>query len=141
MRFRYAVALFLLMLALGAIGMGKIVQAQGGDSTRRAPPVTLTDAQDQYSLAPHLELLRDPTQKLTLQDVSSPAFADRFVPNSQSVPNLGITDDAVWVRWRVRNDSATNEWRLALNEARLGQIALYIPSRDARELCREGRGT
>jgi PAS domain S-box-containing protein len=128
MRHNLAVALSLSLIIIGAIWTGKIVQAQGIQPTRHAPPVTLTDDQNEYSLAPYLELLRDPSQKLTLQDVSSPALDDRFIPNSQSVPNLGITKDAVWVRWRVRNDSATNDWRLALNEPRLGLVSLYTPA-------------
>ena len=88
----------LFLLTFGALGIAKIVQAQGGQPTPIAPPVTLTDAQDEYSLIPNLEILRDPTQELTIQDVTSPEFADHFAPNSQQVPNLGITNDAVWVR-------------------------------------------
>ena len=125
MRFLYTVLLF---VCLSTFGIARIVQAQSGDPAPHAPPITLTDAQKEYPLAPHLEILRDSTQKLTFQDVSSPAFDDHFVLNSQSIPNLGITNDAVWVRWRVRNDSATDEWRLAVNDARMSQISLYIPS-------------
>jgi len=128
MRLRSVLALILSILALGAAGTGKIVRAQGEDPSRIAPPLTLIDGQDRYSLAPNLEILRDPTQALTLGDVTSSALDGRFVPNSQSTPNLGMTGDAVWVRWRLHNDSETSEWRLALNEARLGQIALYVPS-------------
>ena len=128
MRHYLAVALSLALILMGAFWTGVLVQAQGMQPTRPAPPVTLTDDQDEVSLAPYLELLRDPSQELTLQDVSSPAFADRFVLNSQNVPNLGITKDSVWVRWRVRNDSSTDEWRLALNEPRLGLVSLYTPA-------------
>jgi len=130
MRLFVAVALFLSLLVLGAASITRTVLAQGGDSAPSAPSVTLTDSQDEYSLESNIELLRDPTQELTIQDVTSPAFADRFALNSQQIPNLGITSDAVWVRWRVRNDSTTNEWRLSLNEPRLGQVALYTPSSD-----------
>lgn len=130
MRHFLVIALFLSLIILDGSGTGKIALAQGEEPAPQVLPVTLNNAHDNYSLAPHLELLRDPTQELTIQDVSSPAFADRFVPNSQSRPNLGITSDAVWVRLRLRNDSTTDEWRLALNEARLGEVALYIPSSD-----------
>lgn len=131
MRSYLAVALLLLLLTFGVIGNAKIVQAQSEQSTPVPPPVTLSDDQDEYSLLPNLEFLRDPTRELTIQDVSSPEFADRFALNSQRISNLGITSDAVWVRWRVRNDSATTEWRLALNDARLGQISLFTPSSSA----------
>jgi PAS domain S-box-containing protein len=130
MRILAAIAIFLCLLILGPVGMAKLVLAQGGDSTPSAPPVNLTDLQEEYSLESNIEILRDPTQRLTIQDVASAEYADRFVQNSQKVPNLGITKDAVWVRLRVRNDSTSNAWRLALNDARVSQIALYSPSTD-----------
>ncbi len=128
MRRLYGIAFTLALSALCVVGIGSPVHAQSGDPARRPPPVILTDAQSEYSLAPHLEILRDPSRSLTLRDVTAPANADRFIPNIQDIPNLGLTGDAVWVRWRVRNDSALSAWRLALHEARMGQIELYLPS-------------
>jgi len=130
MRILAAIAIFLSLLILGSVGMAKLVLAQSGDSTPSAPPVNLTDLQEEYSLESNIEILRDPTQRLTIQDVASPEYADQFVQNSQKVPNLGITKDAVWVRLRVRNDSTSNAWLMALNDARVSQIALYSPSTD-----------
>lgn len=93
--------------------------------------IILTDASEEYALAPHLEILRDPTRQLTIQDVSSPAFSERFTPNQQTIPNLGITTDAIWVRFRVQNDaSAPIQWLLALHEQRHGQVDLYLPNGD-----------
>jgi PAS domain S-box-containing protein len=128
MRLFVAVALVLASLTLSLIGMTRIVRAQGGDPMQSVPPVVLTDEQEEYPLPSNLEILRDPTRQLTVQDVSSPEYSDRFVPNSKKIPNLGMTQDAVWVRLRVRNDSASNTWRLAMNDARVSQIALYVPS-------------
>lgn len=130
MRRFYTCALLLALLTFGAIGIGNLVHAQGGEPPRRAPVLTLTDQQTAFNLAPYIELLRDPTRALTLRDVSSPPFSDRFSQNLQGVPNLGITNDAVWARWRVRNDSSTDEWRLALDEPRLGSVSFYLPSTD-----------
>jgi PAS domain S-box-containing protein len=130
MRHYFIVVVFLSLFTLSALGRTGVVQAQRGEPVPFAPVVTLSDPQDEYSLIPNLEILRDPTQELTIQDITSPSFADQFTPNLQKITNLGITKDAVWVRWRVRNDTATNEWRLALNEARLGLVTLYTPSAD-----------
>jgi PAS domain S-box-containing protein len=128
MRLFVAVTLFLALLGSGLFGMTGIVQAQGGGFIPGAPPVILTDAQGEYPLDANIDVLRDPTQRLTIQEVSSPKYSNRFSLNSQKVPNLGITRDAVWVRIHIRNDSAMKEWRLALNDARVSQIALYTPS-------------
>jgi PAS domain S-box-containing protein len=128
MRILATISFFLSLLVLGAVVMARPVLAQVGDSTPSASPVNLTDLQDEYSLESNIDILRDPTQQLTIQDVASPEYADQFVQNSQKVPNLGITKDAVWVRLRVRDDSTTTDWRLALNDARMGLVSLYVPS-------------
>ena len=96
-----------------------------------APPIVLTDTHSQYSLSSKLEILRDPTRKLTIQEVSSPAYAAHFMPNQQKVPNLGLTADAVWVRFRARDDApAGASWLLALDEQRQGLVELYLPAAD-----------
>lgn len=116
-----------LMPALLSLALALSAWAQGGT----APPVILTDAQNQYTIAPNVEILRDPTRQLTIEDVTAPAFAERFTPNRQETPNLGITTDAVWIRFRVKNaSSAVNRWLLALHEQRHGKIDLYLPQPD-----------
>lgn len=117
----------ILTLAILVLAMATSAWAQGGT----APPIVLTNAQDEYALAPNLEILRDPTRQLTIQEVASPAYSERFTPNQQTIPNMGVTTDAVWVRFRVQNHaSAANQWLLALHEERHGQIDLYLPKGD-----------
>lgn len=128
MRLVHALVLLFLLLAPGATGMGTILYAQSADPARPAPVLTLTDAKSDYSVAPYLEILRDPTRELTFRDITTSGISNRFIPNTQATPNLGITGDAVWLRWRVRNDSATTEWRVALREPRLSYVAFYRPA-------------
>lgn len=116
-----------LALVILILSMALSAWAQGDT----APPIVLSDASGEYPLAPHLEILRDPTRQLTIEDVASPAFSEQFTSNQQKVPNLGVTNDAVWVRFRVQNDaSAANRWLLALHEQRQGNVDLYLPNGD-----------
>jgi hypothetical protein len=103
--------------------------AQTG-SPPAAEPVILTDAQGEYPLGLHLEILEDPGGQLTIEQVSSPEFDSRFVPSQVEVPNYGFTDSAYWVRFDVQNEtSLTNHWLLEQGFANTQYVDLYTPCR------------
>lgn len=78
-----------------------------------------------------MELLVDPTGHLTIDEVSSPAFDAQFTPSQADTPNLGSTSAAIWARFQVRNEAdPTTAWRLAVAEARLRYVDLYLPAPD-----------
>ena len=80
------------------------------------------------SLTPHFEVLEDPSNALTLQDVQSPAFAQRFQgghPPAQSL-SYGATRSAYWLRLSVRNNAYFPVHRmLEIANARLTQVDFY----------------
>lgn len=84
----------------------------GGNTPTAAPPLILTDDRLQYPLAQHLEILKDPTGNLTINDVTSPAYASRFVPARGNIPAGGFSRPPYWVRFRVRNHSSDTDWLL-----------------------------
>ncbi len=96
----------------------------------QAPTVILTDTADSYSIDSNLELLEDPSGRLTLHDVMNPPFADRFRPNGNDIPHFGLSGDTDWVRFRVRNTSARANWLLQLAESRIPYLAVYRPAPD-----------
>ena len=78
-----------------------------------APPVVLDDRQGEYPLGLHLELLADPDMQWTIEDVSAPPLADRFVPSRQENLQLGEFIPSLWGRFTVHNTTtATKEWVL-----------------------------
>ena len=68
-------------------------------------PVILNDDQDVYPLGLYLEILEDPSGKLTIEEITSPEFENRFVPSLNEVPNFGHTNSAYWVRFRIKNET------------------------------------
>ena len=82
------------------------------------PAIVHNDTTHIYSLSSyreydHLEYLEDKAQEYTIRDVSSPAFEDRFVVDSDAVPGFRKTDSAFWVRFQLRNESETDRrWLL-----------------------------
>ncbi len=62
--------------------------------------------QEPMPLGIHLELLEDPTRKLTLKDVRQEPWAGRFTPSTTSVPNFPPTESAWWARVTVHHARA-----------------------------------
>ena len=88
--------------------------------------LTLVDGREEYLLGLHLEILEDPGGQLTIDDVTSPVWNAAFVASHDELPTPGFTRSAIWVRFRVRNNtSQASEWDLELSFPRLGQVALF----------------
>ena len=100
------------------------------------PTVILTDEQGEYPLGLFVEVLQDPSRELTISQVTSSEYAAQFVPSEKEVPNFGYTTSAIWLRFRVRNETSQTcadagsicSWRLGLMNARLGLVDLYLPT-------------
>ncbi len=89
-----------------------------------ASPVIL-DTQHSYHLAGHLERLIDPTGKLTLDDILTPAISSRFIPIPGNM-NRGYTSDTVWLRFTVQRTRAFPvDARLRLVPPYLDEITVY----------------
>ncbi len=100
------------------------------DTAATYPPntVILTDKIGEYPLGLSLEILEDPTTKLTIEQIASPELDGRFVPSRVPVPIFGYTSSAYWVRFRVRNEAGpSTKWRLEVAYALLQLVDLYLP--------------
>lgn len=54
-------------------------------------------------LTSHLELLEDPEQEFSFEQVKSSNFNNRFEATQEHSPNFGFTDSAWWVRFTLQN--------------------------------------
>jgi len=76
----------------------------------------LSDSITQYILGLNLEILVDPTNELTIQQVSSLEYDSKFIANDKKIPNFGFTRNTYWVRFRVKNNSdLSKKWLLVSN--------------------------
>lgn len=91
-------------------------------------PIILTDEQEEYPLGLHLEILEDPEGQLTIEQISSSAYDQQFVPNQVKVPNLGLSNSYYWVRFRVKNDAQQpKQWYLEMAHPSMRHISFYRP--------------
>jgi len=94
----------------------------------RADVVVLTDDTKDLPIGQHIEYLQDPGRHLSIDQVSSPAFADRFQPSQQRTPNFGYSHSAYWFRFTVQNNSRDiNQWYLVQQFPNTHKLDLYIP--------------
>jgi len=97
-------------------------------SVSAAGPVVLDDRHGDYRLGTHLELLEDPDRRFTIEDVTRPERTSAFVTNRSEVPNFGLTHSAYWARFRLRNESATeDDWLLEVAWPATDRVAVYLP--------------
>jgi PAS domain S-box-containing protein len=104
--------------------------------------VILRDGLSEYPLGLYLAILEDPGGQLTIDDVTSAAYAGQFTPSQSGQPDFGYTDSAYWVRFHVQNKtSRLNDWRLEVDFANMGLVDFYrpLPSGRGFELVQTGR--
>lgn len=94
-------------------------------------PVILTENTVKYPIGLNLDILEDKSRQLTINDVTSPEYSSKFIPNHQKTPNLGLSQSNFWVRFSVKNEANPElKWLLVLDDARMSYIDFYIPSTD-----------
>ncbi|QTA80029.1 Histidine kinase superfamily protein, 7TM-DISM domains-containing [Desulfonema limicola] len=97
-------------------------------------PLVLTDQQDQYLLGTYIECLEDSSHALTIEDVVSPEYNRRFIPNQKQYFDFGVSQSAWWVRFRVKNTAKPlTAWLMEFGSSRLHSVELYIPEKGGRE--------
>jgi hypothetical protein len=53
------------------------------------------------SLGRNLLVFEDVTASLTIREISSPGYRDKFTPSAYDVPNFNVTRSAIWAHFRV----------------------------------------
>jgi diguanylate cyclase (GGDEF)-like protein len=81
------------------------------------------------SLVQHVELLEDPSGELAIETVSGPGSDTAFTAATAKSLNVGFTDSAWWIRFRLSNASKTQqEILLRQNYPLIDQIDLFSPT-------------
>ena len=81
-----------------------------------------------------LEVLADPSASLTIDDVRSPQYRDKFSRQSVELPLFGLTKTAYWGRLVVRNSSAEDVWIVTLPDYFQDYLDYYLFDSDGQAL-------
>ncbi|WP_432262531.1 sensor histidine kinase [Cupriavidus sp. TMH.W2] len=84
-------------------------------------------ASGQIALDRHWELLLDPQDSLSVEQMAQPEIAAAFLPQT-APPALGYRHGSVWLRITLsRPAQASPQWLLQLRSALLDDVTLYTP--------------
>jgi hypothetical protein len=123
----FIVVLWFLLSLMGVVMLlGTFPPTNTNNPLETSNTVVLHDQQKQYKLGKSVEIFQDPTQQLTIADVSQQP--QKFTPNHTDIPNMGFSKSAIWAKVKLQNHStAISEWYLQGTENNVDQVELYIP--------------
>ena len=125
--FSTAQALSLLALLFSGLALGDSGHLQGYSH------ITL-DGRDAYIVGMHMDVLKDETATLEIEQITSPAQAEAFTPHRKQFANWGFTNAAYWYRTVIVNHSdKPREMMLELTTSWIDSIRLYTPDRERGE--------
>ena len=95
---------FVLMAVLAAL-----MTAQFASLAVAAPVLRPAPEQERYGLGGYMEVLEDPTNTLTIEDVASDEYGVEFKPVDADHLNIGYTSSAYWIRFTVDMEGLGSE--------------------------------
>lgn len=96
--------------------------AQGSEQ----PPLSLEGPIDTSDVSPRLHFYLDTDWEKTVAEMAG-EDARLFQPNERSEPDFGYTKSRIWLRLRLRNDTADEEkWRLHFKENFVQNFDVYV---------------
>ena len=96
-----------------------------------AATLVLDDTLGKVSLSPYVEVLEDPSGKLTIGDVSSKEGAEGFRASARASLDYGYSASAFWTRFDLRNRSATQlKWLIKVDYSWFDEVELFVPKGD-----------
>ncbi|WP_291275951.1 7TM diverse intracellular signaling domain-containing protein [Flavobacterium sp.] len=78
---------------------------------------------DNILIGGYSEIFTDTADTCTIQDVMQ---TDKFVAASNTIPNLGISSKAFWVKFTIQNESDLKELLLEYGQVIVDEISIYV---------------
>lgn len=76
----------------------------------------------------YLGILEDPSAALTIKEVSSPAFANKYLYTKEDHPMNEHRSSAYWLRFTLKNDaSLNNKFLLEIFDHNINYVTVYVP--------------
>lgn len=102
------------------------------------PVLMLSDTFQHQTIGEYVEYLEDADKSLSLAELRSPAFQDRFTPSTHPVLHFGFTRSAWWLRIAVHNpEPVARELILDMHNASLARITFFEPQSNGHYTARE----
>lgn len=96
-----------------------------GIENRADAAVHIQEDMEKYVLHENMAILEDKEGELTIDEVSSPLFLQKFQLHKGGVPNYGYQKSVYWVRLEIENPLPSKEFVLEIPYAPHDSIVLY----------------
>jgi hypothetical protein len=94
--------------------------------------VSIQQDKEKYLIYKNMEVLEDPEGVLSIEDVSSPSYFNKFKKNDGSIPSYGYKSSVYWVRFEIDNRTATEDFILEFPYSPHDSIMLFKSDRTSR---------
>lgn len=99
------------------------------------PPFVISDTPDNVRITIYSEYLPDRDAKLSVADIASGRYDDKFQPSSRFVERLGLSDHPWWVRVSIQNETSDqSRFALILGTRLYHDSQFYRPSKSGYRL-------
>ncbi len=113
-----------IFLVIQAARPGAFADTSGRGKTG---PLELNRSRDRLYAGLFAEYLEDKSRSLTIKQALSPEYDAKFQPIGSKIKNIGYTDSAYWVRFRVKNGEQKKTcWLLNALPAWINVIDIYF---------------
>ena len=90
-------------------------------------PILFSDTTSGITIGNKISVLEDKSNTFTFQDIQT---SDKFIPNKQSVLNLGISSSSFWLKFQIKNTSDKKHLLLELAYPILEDVEFYSITSD-----------
>lgn len=89
--------------------------------------VIITDSTERITImGSKLDILEDPQNRLTIKEISSLSYANKFQKPLADIPSNDHKNSSYWIRFSVKNNTAGNKkWVLEFLDFRIDELEIY----------------
>jgi PAS domain S-box-containing protein len=96
-----------------------------------AEPILVDKSLTTLQIGRQVDVLLDPSDKLTISDITSPNYSAAFKPHKTKGFNFGLSGQVIWIRFRINVVPARSGLKgliLAVSKPYFPFVDLYLPS-------------
>ena len=96
---------------------------------RAQPTIAVKKEKESINIGHYVAILQDSTRLLTIKELSSGAFENKFVLNKQNITNLGSSLLPLWCRFKIKNYE-DQKLVLTIDNSQIEWLDLFIMNND-----------
>src|SRR5690625_274976 len=88
-------------------------------------PLLLNESTKEINMYPSIDILKLDNNDLTIHDILSDQYIEKFVPANEVVQKRGFFYRVNWLRFEIKNETDKNNWLLEFAFPLVNELELY----------------